>query len=85
MFDLSGIAAPRIRYWRHWANASNVNVALQVDISNDGGASWTNVENISGSQHAQWTAVSFAVEDYVAATATMRLRFVTALEYSTND
>jgi Zn-dependent metalloprotease len=78
VFDLSSTTDPVIRYWRWYTNASGSNPGTdvwRVEISDDGGATWTEVENTTASR-AAWTPVIFRVEDYVNPTSAMRLRFV---------
>ncbi len=80
--DLSGTSDPRIRYWRWYSNATgaspNTDVFV-VDISNDNGASWVNVETVgpAGPDTAGgWIEHEFRVADFVTPTAQVRLRFI---------
>ena len=84
LFDLTALADPSIGYWRWYSNgtggAPNEDV-LTIDVSNDGGASWTNVEivgpagpEVSGG----WFFRSFRVADLLTPTAQVVLRFVAA-------
>ncbi len=47
-----------------------------VDVSGDGGASWTNAHFVGPSGAGGWMFHSFRVSDFVAPTSTTRLRFV---------
>jgi hypothetical protein len=76
VFDLTDAVEPRVAYARWFADFTQVDDALVVSISNDGGASWTALETVSGSGQNAWNESSFRVADFVAPTATMRLRFV---------
>ncbi len=80
-YDLSGGDAT-ISYWRWFSNAAGSSTpddSFTVDISNDGGSGWTNVEVIGPGDEAAfggWYRHSFLVSDLVTPTATVRLRFV---------
>ncbi len=84
LFDLSGSADPYIAYWRWYSNNAGANPnadTFVIDISNDGGATWTNVEVVgpTGPETAGgWFRHAFRVADRVAPTASVRLRFVAA-------
>lgn len=78
-FDLSGGDA-RIQYARWYSNnfgADPLNDVFNIYISNDNGSSWTLVEQVGPIQDASggWVVHSFYVGDFVAPTATMRMRF----------
>jgi len=67
-----------VRYWRWYSNnqgsAPNLD-SMPVSISNDGGATWVQLELVNENAGA-WVQKTFRVGDFVAPTATMRLRFV---------
>ena len=78
-FDLSASPASRISYWRWYAGwqsstAPSTGDSLVVQVSNNNGASWTTVETVNANAGA-WVERSFAVADFVAPTATVRVRF----------
>lgn len=74
VFDLSATPSAVIRYARHyWCSTGDDDFI--VDISNDGGQSWTNFETLTGSMNA-WTTVEIKVADKIAPTDQMQLRFV---------
>ena len=80
-FDLSGGDAT-ISYWRWYSNATssapNADVFV-VDISNDGGATWSNVETVGPAGPETlggWFQHVFLVSDLVTPTSQVRLRFV---------
>jgi len=85
VFDLSDGDAT-VRYWRWYHNQAGASPGADtfvVDVSNDGGASWTNVEVVgpSGGETAGgWFQHAFLVGDLVAPTAQMRVRFVASDE-----
>ncbi len=82
--DLSGGDA-RISYWRWYSNdtgaAPNADVFV-IDISNDGGGTWTNVETVGPVEEASggWIYHEFVVSDFVAPTGQVRLRFIASDE-----
>ncbi len=75
--DMSALSNPVVRYWRWYVNSGNgtVDDVFRVDVSNNG-TTWVNVETLSGSQSGGWVEASFSVEDYVALSSTVRVRFV---------
>ncbi len=70
-----------ISYWRWYTNDAGSNPASDtfvVDISNDGGATWTNLEVVGpdGSEiSGGWIRKSFRINDVLAPTSQMQLRF----------
>ncbi|HLO40376.1 MAG TPA: GC-type dockerin domain-anchored protein, partial [Phycisphaerales bacterium] len=76
VFTLVGVENPAISYFRWFYNndAADVGNYLITEVSNDGGGSWTLVENLSAGSGG-WQYREFDPTDYVAATANMRLRF----------
>ncbi len=84
VYNMSGPIDPTLSYWRWYNNGSGSNPApnadvFVIDISNDGGASWTNVETVgpSGAEtNGGWIEHAFLVSDFVTPTAAVQLRFV---------
>jgi choice-of-anchor B domain-containing protein len=81
-YDLSAMSVPVIGYWRWYSNdqggAPHTDV-FTVDVSNDNGTTWTNVETVgpNGVQTSGgWFNHAFRVADFVAPTAQVRVRFV---------
>ncbi len=81
-YDLSAAGEQLISYWRWYSNDAgstpNSDVFV-VDISNNGGGSWTNVETIGpagAGTGGGWILHSFTVSDFVAPTNNVVLRFV---------
>jgi hypothetical protein len=73
-----GYEHPVVEYWRWYTNNAGDNPGQnvwQVDVSNNNGATWTNVENTTATDPS-WQRVVFRIEDYVTPTATMKLRFI---------
>ncbi len=78
VFDLSGYQEPMISYWYWYSNnlggAPNAD-SMPIQISNDGGATWTTLIDVTASTNA-WASHQWRVSSFVAPTANMRLRFV---------
>lgn len=72
VFDLMDVADPVVSY-RRWFATSGTDT-LTVELSNDGGATWTLVETVSGSA-ATWSEVSHALDAVLPRTSAMQLRF----------
>jgi hypothetical protein len=86
VLDLSAYDDVTLSYWRWYSNntgaSPNADV-FTVDISNNGGSNWVNVEVVgpSGSgTSGGWHLHEFNVADIVAPTAQMQLRFIAADE-----
>jgi hypothetical protein len=79
MFDVTLAGPyPLIEYWRWYTNhlgASPGGDPWRVEISNDGGDSWTPVENTTTSDNS-WRRVVFFVHDFLTPTTQMMLRFI---------
>ncbi|NOT32156.1 MAG: zinc carboxypeptidase, partial [Planctomycetes bacterium] len=75
--QLSGVSGATLSYRRWFANATVLNDALEASLSDDDGASWVQLENVTGATSNSWIEKSFAVEDFVALTDQVRLRFRT--------
>jgi len=88
VFDLSGLGEPVVSYWLWYSNntgaSPNADI-FEVDISGDGGGTWSSAEVVGPSgceSNGGWIEHSFRVTDVMAPTATMRLRFVASDEGS---
>lgn len=83
-FDLSGVADATFSYWRWFSNSAGGGAnedVFTIDISNNGGASWTNVEVVGptgAGTSGGWIENSFQVASLVTPTADVRLRFIAA-------
>jgi choice-of-anchor B domain-containing protein len=71
--DLSTGDDPFLSYQRWFTNDDGDGDRLDVEISDDDGASWTLVESVPGG--IGWQSHTFRVADFVTPTATVRLRF----------
>ncbi|MFO0981136.1 MAG: M14 family zinc carboxypeptidase [Planctomycetota bacterium] len=76
-FNLASAPSAVLRFWRWYADlgGSPNNDDLLVQISNDDGASWSNLEVVGATENA-WREVQFRVADFVAPSAQMRLKLV---------
>lgn len=80
VLDASGLSDPFISYWRWYVNNGNgtVDDIFEVDISNNGGSSWTNLETlgpVGAGTSGGWIQYSARISDTFAPTSQMRLRF----------
>jgi len=89
-FDLSTLGNPVIRYWRWYSNdwrsddilnggADPMADRFRVDVSNNNGGSWTNVETVGPSGLeviGGWIFHEFRVADFVAPTSQVKIRFI---------
>jgi len=80
--NLAGVTEPHIGYWRWYSNrtgsAPGADV-FRVDISNNGGANWVNVETLGPTGPETlggWIRHEFRVADLVAPTANVKMRFI---------
>ena len=80
-FDLTGLEDPYIRYHRWYVNDGNTTVddVFTVQVSNNGGSTWTTVEILDSSRRF-WELAEFRVEDFVPSSANVRVRFIAADE-----
>ncbi|MDE0891794.1 MAG: hypothetical protein OSB14_06395, partial [Planctomycetota bacterium] len=81
-YDLSGSIDPIISYWRWYSNNAGAEPNADtfiVQISNNGGSSWSEVETVGpngAGTSGGWIQHSFHVGDILAATANVKLRFL---------
>ncbi len=77
-YNLSAYINPILTYYRWWSNNSGANPGQDfwdVQISNDGGASWTVVEHTNVSDKS-WRRFAFRVTDYVPVGSAVKMRFM---------
>ncbi len=83
VLDLSAAGEYTMRYWRWFSNDTGAEPnteVLTIDLSNDGGLTWSNVEVVGpfgAEASGGWFLHEFAVSGILPPTANMRLRFVT--------
>jgi subtilisin family serine protease len=75
IFDLTNALDARINYWRWWFDGTATDDELVVDISNDGGSTWTPLERLAQSVN-EWTEVSISLCGVIEPTDQMQLRVV---------
>jgi len=77
LFDVAGAPNATIHYWRWYTDLGPVhnNDPFEVDISNDGGTSWINVETLDHMANS-WNEAVFKIGDIIAPTNQMMMRFV---------
>ncbi len=76
--DLTAATEPRLIYWRWWTNNYGPFAGedvWQVEISDDGGASWVFLENTYDGIN-EWVRLEFALEDYIDLTSNVCIRFI---------
>ena len=73
---LGDVVDPRVRFTRWFADLSQVDDVFQISISNNGGQSWSALENLSGSGLNQWIVSEHRVADFVTPTDDVMLRFI---------
>jgi hypothetical protein len=79
VFDLAGADWAEVSYWRYYVLETSFDDVFTVDISNDGGTSWTNLETVTAT--TGWVRAAFTLDELpVAPTDQMRLRFIAADE-----
>jgi hypothetical protein len=77
VIDLSGYGSAELRYFLWYTNDTDgpADDVWTVDISNDSGATWVNLQTQSES-HREWLPYEHKLEDYVTLTDRMLARFV---------
>jgi hypothetical protein len=81
VFDASGSDETTVSYARWHSNNSGDNPGtdpMTVDISNDNGLTWSNLETVGpngAGTTGGWISASFKVEDVMVGTSQMRVRF----------
>ena len=86
ILDVTGLEQPIISYYRWYSNDTGSTPGTDVftvDISNDAGANWTNVETVGPSgtgTSGGWIFHEFDVASIITPTDQMQLRFIAADE-----
>ncbi len=78
IYDMSSLSEPVYKYFKWYTNEKGASPGQDfwvVDISNDGGQTWVNVENTNVPTNG-WEKVQFLVSDYVTPTSQVQLRFI---------
>jgi hypothetical protein len=82
IYDLSALDEARVAYYR-WFSMSEPGTDtgdfFKADVSDDGGATWTNLETLGHTEPApSWTRRSFDLPDFIDLTSQVRFRFQAA-------
>ncbi|HVP57112.1 MAG TPA: C1 family peptidase [bacterium] len=76
--DLAGRNSALLTYWRWYASETGSapnDDDFVVDVSSDNGTTWTNLETLPYSDRT-WNKQEFYLEDFVALTSQMKVRFI---------
>jgi serine protease AprX len=73
-FDLSAMPNATLRYARWWANDDKDSDPLDVEVSNDGGATWVRIERVVNVSPG-WVERTVQLNDYISLTSTVVVRF----------
>ncbi|MEM9801217.1 MAG: S8 family serine peptidase [Planctomycetota bacterium] len=79
IYDMSLYGDPYMSYWRWYSNSQGTEVddVFRVDISDDGGITWTSVETLGpNAVSGGWVRSQLRVRDFVTPTTQVRLRFI---------
>ena len=75
-FDLNGVASASFDFQYHMFGAADMGT-IDLEITNDEGATWTSIWSQSGNQGDQWNAQSVSLDAYVGSGVQLRFnRFV---------
>ncbi len=78
VYNLAGSTQAKIKYSRWYSNDTGATPGTDfwvVDVSNNGGASWTNVENTNASA-AEWISRSVDIDALFGTPGQVKLRFI---------
>ncbi len=75
IYDFSLMDLAVVEYYRWYTIRTSIDDSFFVDISSDGGTSWTNLEAVSNTEN-YWKRSRFLVSQYVQPTSQVQLRFV---------
>jgi hypothetical protein len=78
VFDLSSLDEATVNYYRWYSNDTGAEPGQDywvVDITDDNGATWVNLENTNVSDRS-WALQAFDIGSYVGLTDSVRLRFI---------
>ncbi len=79
LLDVSGVPDPVLKYARWFYNDDEDEDRLVVELSDDGGSTWTLVESVGWwGGEPTWVPVTVHVSDYVSLTDQLKVRFTVA-------
>jgi hypothetical protein len=74
VYDLSATPDAQLSYARWFTNDDQDVDRLDVEVSNDGGTSWTTIESVANT--VGWVQQTWNIADFVPVTSQMRFRFL---------
>ena len=87
VYDLSNYDNALVSYWKWYTNNQGNNPGTDtwiVDISNDGGSSWSSLENTSNSNN-YWLIKQFILSDYIELSNQVQFRFIAQDTFNDGD
>jgi hypothetical protein len=80
IYDLSGLTAPVVSYWRWYNNSAGSNPgqdSMEIEVSSDGGATWASLEVVgpTSDNTGGWILASHDLAAIVTPTSQVQLRF----------
>jgi Zn-dependent metalloprotease len=78
-FDLNDATDVAVSYWKWYSNNRGNDPGTdywRVGVSNDGGTTWTAIENTTASTTEAWVEVAFDLATYIATPNIVQFRFV---------
>ena len=78
IFNLNTLLQPKVSFYRWYSNDAGNNPGeddFVIDVSEDGGSSWINLETLSQTRNF-WEELSFNLEDYITDKSQVQFRFV---------
>lgn len=78
VLDATQGADPHITYWRWYSDEGSANLddSFVVELSNDDGGSWTQLESIGPNVIGEWVQQTFRISTILPPTDQMRIRFI---------
>ena len=87
VYDLSDYDEALVSYWKWYSNNLGNNPGTdywKVDVSNDGGSSWVQIENSSVSNN-YWLFKQYLISDFVDLTSSIQFRFIAEDVFNDGD
>ncbi|HVP12935.1 MAG TPA: hypothetical protein VMV94_17305, partial [Phycisphaerae bacterium] len=74
VLNMSGAIDPVFKYARYWYNDDLDSDPFDIEVSNDGGATWTLIERVVN-LHGGWVERTVHLKDYITFTSQVKIRF----------
>ena len=87
VYDLSQYSGAIVNYWKWYTNNQGNNPGTdiwKVQISNDAGENWTDLENITSSNN-YWKLEQFYINDYIDISSQVQFQFIAEDIYHEGD